>query len=99
MKTKLKEVISEIHQKLDAVYVFGIGSKIDMEELKLMASKVCLAFLFENISCSLADNFLKRYFKPEYIRTFESFDDIQDAVEYFVLMQGTVWNHVQFRLS
>jgi len=60
---KLKEVITEIHQKLDAVYVFGIGSKIDIEELKLMASK------------------------PEYIRTFESFDDIQDAIEYFVLMQ------------
>ena len=49
-KPKLKEVISEIHQKLDAVYVFGIGSKIDMEELKLMASKVYLAFLFEHIS-------------------------------------------------
>ena len=32
----------EIHQKMDAVYVFGIGSKIDMEELKIMASKVCL---------------------------------------------------------
>ena len=27
---------------MDAVYAFGIGSKIDMEELKLMASKVCL---------------------------------------------------------
>merc|ERR1719197_1586534 len=25
--------------------------------------------------------------KPEYIRTFESFDDIKDAIEYFVLMQ------------
>ena len=49
-KPKLKEVISEIHQKLDAVYVFGIGSKIDMEELKLMASKVYLAFYYFNLS-------------------------------------------------
>ena len=49
-KPKLKEVISEIHQKLDAVYVFGIGSKIDIEELKLMASKVCSAFFYLNIS-------------------------------------------------
>ena len=62
VKPKLKEAISEIHQKLDAVYVFGIGSKIDMEELKLMASKVCLAFLFDYESCFLADNYLKRYF-------------------------------------
>ena len=70
-KPKLKEVISEIHQKLDAVYVFGIGSKIDMEELKLMASKVYLAFLFEHISWFLEVNCLNRNFKPEYIRTFE----------------------------
>ena len=49
-KPKLEEVITEIHQKLDAVYVFGIGSKIDMKELELMASKVSLAFLFDLIS-------------------------------------------------
>jgi len=89
-------VISEIHQKLDAVYVFGIGSKIDIEELKLMASKVCSAFLFEHISWFLALNYLNRNLKPEYIRTFESFDDIQNAIEYFVLMQGTVWNLIMY---
>ena len=49
-KPKLEEVITEIHQKLDAVYVFGIGSRIDMKELELMASKVSLAFLFDLIS-------------------------------------------------
>ena len=32
-KSKLEEVITEIHQKLDAIYVFGIGSKIDMNRL------------------------------------------------------------------
>ena len=49
-KPKLEEVITEIHQKLDAVYVFGIGSKIDMLELELMASKVSMVFLFGLIS-------------------------------------------------
>ena len=43
-------MITEIHQKLDAVYVFGIGSKIDMKELELMASKVSMVFLFGLIS-------------------------------------------------
>ena len=64
VKPKLKEAISEIHQKLDAVYVFGIGSKIDMEELKLMASKVCPAFLFEHISWFLAVNNLNFNLSP-----------------------------------
>ena len=43
-------MITEIHQKLDAVYVFCIGSKIDMKEHELMASKVSMVFLFGLIS-------------------------------------------------
>ena len=74
LQPKLEEVINEVKEKMDAVYVFGIGPKVDLDELKLMASKDRLYVISRKIITNSHQNLSMRLLKAglsscfEYIR-------------------------------